>query len=331
MAVTTSLQKVLRLEVFQCTNTAYKCKDHNRMAPGASSGKAAEAADVLKRKLIFVSGKGGVGKTAVSQALALALSRKGRTTLWATFEDPFLPRGELLKLSEKLFHLNVHASAAFEEYIALRLGSGLLTRLFVQNKLIRYLSQAAPGLPDLLLLGKLWHERDHYDHLVVDMPSTGYGLAMFQSTQNFARLFKGGPIHRDAEGMLETFGDLHLTGHLVVSLPEEMPLQESLELSDFLLGIFPRNHAAFLLNRKFPRLADSKALHETPDQWKSPVPASTLDYARKRSGLEEHNLRLWSQEGITWEELPFLALPLQDPKKALHEGLAAELGKRELA
>ena len=134
----------------------------------------------LTKKLIFICGKGGVGKTSVSKALALTLSKKGLKTLWVAFEDPLKPPGELLEISPTLWHLNCESITAFEEYVGLKIGVPSLTKIFLQNKLMRYMAKAAPGIHDLVLLGKIWFERKNYDHIVLDMPSTGYGLAMFQ-------------------------------------------------------------------------------------------------------------------------------------------------------
>jgi hypothetical protein len=266
------------------------------------------------RKLLFVGGKGGVGKTVVSQAIAQTHAQKGLRTLWVTFEDPTRPLGELKAVAKNLWHLNCESSAAFEEYAALKIGIPKLSRIFVQNKLMRYLSQAAPGIHELVLLGKVWYERSHYDRVVVDMPSTGYGLAMFQSTDNFARLFKGGPIHHDAEAMLDTFRDPLQTGHLIVALPEEMPLVESIELNDYLLGLFPDNPPALLVNRRFPQLEPGKAgerlQEDPPASWENPLASSALDYANKRAMLETHNLRLWQSRGYEYGELELVPPPL---------------------
>lgn len=258
----------------------------------------------IRKNLIFVSGKGGVGKTVVSQALALALSREGKKTLWATFEDPTRPAGECVQMSPNLWHLNCDAGLAFEEYASMKIGIASLTRIFLKNPLVRYLAKAAPGIHELVLLGKIWFERDHYDHVVVDMPSTGYGLAMFQSTQNFSHLFKTGPLYRDAAEMLATFENSAQTAMLIVSLPEEMPLRESLELRDYLLGLFPKNAPFFLVNRKFPRLTlPEEEEANPPDSWPQPFARDVRDYARKRSILESHNLKLWTEQGIGFHEL----------------------------
>ncbi|MCM2322961.1 MAG: hypothetical protein NDJ90_06830 [Oligoflexia bacterium] len=265
------------------------------------------ARQTLSRELVFVSGKGGVGKTAISQAIALGLSRRGRRVLWVCFEDPARPAGELRRISPTLSHFNCDAGQAFEEYAAMKIGLAPLTRVFLQNKLMRYLAKAAPGIHELVLLGKVWHERANYDQVIVDMPSTGYGLAMFQSAENFRNLFKSGPLARDSEQMLATFGDAAQTGLLIVALPEEMPLQESLELQEFLLKLFPANPSAFLLNRRFPRVTtDAEEAASPPDSWSTPYAASLDDYARKRSILESFNLRAWTDRGLAFAEVPYL-------------------------
>jgi hypothetical protein len=280
--------------------------------------------EVIGRNLLFVSGKGGVGKTAVSQAIALLLSQQGKRTLWATFEDPLQPAGELKQKGPKLWHLNCDATLAFEEYAAMKIGAARLTRLFLQNKLMRYLAQAAPGIHELVLLGKIWHERNLYDHVIVDMPSTGYGLAMFQSTVNFARLFRGGPVHRDAEAMLATFRDPRVCGQLIVALPEEMPLRESIELGEFLTGLFPKNPPAYLVNRVFPG-ADTGAAQQNPDRWTTPLASSPQEYCLRRAALETFNLRLWKDASISYDLLRYIPPPEENALPQIVSGLAEQL------
>lgn len=261
----------------------------------------------LQRNLVFVHGKGGVGKTLVSQAIAHRLSEGQKRTLWVTLEDPTRAIGEVQQLNSHLWTFNADFNLAFEEYAALKIGAAHLTRLFLKNKLMRYMAKVAPGIHELVLLGKIWHERLHYDHVVVDLPSTGHGLALFQSTDNFVRLFRGGPLNRDAEEMLDTFRDPLKTCHLIVALPEEMPLRESLELNDYLTKMFPENPAQFLVNRVFPEIPlTEEEKSELPQNWKSPVAHSLDEYAKKRYRLERFNLRLWKDANIQFGELDFI-------------------------
>ena len=260
------------------------------------------------RPLVFVHGKGGVGKTSVSRALAQGIAARahGQKILWLTLEDPLYPVGRVGQIDDQLWHLNADFSESFEEYAALKIGLAPLTRIFLKNKLIRYLAQAAPGIHELVLLGKIWHERLKYDHVIVDLPSTGYGLAMFQSTQNFVRLFQGGPLNKDAQEMLSTFGSATDTGHLIVSLPEEMPLRESLELGEFLIKMFPHNPPSYLINRLFPGKGISTNLDAPHSLSAPPLAATGEEFANQRVSLERYNLRLFIEKQIPYGELEYV-------------------------
>ncbi len=262
---------------------------------------SAPVPEVLSRPVVFVSGKGGVGKTSVSQALARVFAERGERTLWVGFEDPIRKPGELVRVARNLHFLNCEATTAFEEYMGIKLKIPGLAHLFVSNPVIQFLAKAGPGIHELVLLGKLWYERRNYDRIVADLPSTGYGLAMFQSIDNWARMFQSGPLHKDARAMIETFSDPRQTGQLIVALPEEMPLRESLELGEYLQKIFPQNAPAYLVNRRFPDLSGTpgvEGVDPDPSRWASPHASSLLDFAFRRSVLETHNTKLWDQAGV---------------------------------
>lgn len=285
----------------------------------------------LNRELVFVHGKGGVGKTVLSRAIAYAFASQNnkeghpRKTLWVTLEDPTLPLGKVQSNTPFLWQLNCDFGQAFEEYAGMKIKAPRLASLFLNNKLIRYLASAAPGVHELVLLGKIWHERKNYERVVVDMPSTGYGLALFQSAENFSKLFKSGPLHQDAQAMIDTFRDPKQSGHLIVGLPEETPLRESLELNEFLTQLFPDNPSAFLANRLFPQVSDPVAF----DPKSKPVADSIEDYARKRSWLESHNLRIWSDAQVTFGELSYIAPPKVNAPDAIVQALVTQLRAKD--
>ena len=241
---------------------------------------------------------------------------------------PISRTGNWTQLHSKLWHLNVDFTLAFEEYVTMKVGIPKLAQIFLKNKTMRYLAKAAPGIQEMVLLGKIWYERDHYDQVIVDMPSTGYGLAMFQSTDNFIKLFRAGPLYQDAAAMMKNFGDPKSSGHLILSLPEEMPLRESVELRDFLAQLFPENPAVFLANRVFPTVRDTHLQNaqlkdaDTPQSWPRPLAHSREEYIYKRYCLEKYNLRLWREAKISFEELAYLVPTLLESPESMSERLA---------
>ena len=130
-----------------------------------------------RKPILFVQGKGGVGKSSVALAMAHLASKTHRTLL-VSLEDPLREPFDLRKLSPTLDHLNNEATAAFEQYAGIKIGAPNLVKVFLQNRFMRYLAKAAPGIRELVLIGKIWFEHKNYDRIVVDMPATGHGLTL---------------------------------------------------------------------------------------------------------------------------------------------------------
>lgn len=244
----------------------------------------------LERRLVFVHGKGGVGKTAISLACANALAHRGLRTIWVTFEEPTREQGHEMNLSLNLYHLNCETHRAFEQYVDTHLPLGAFARIFTGNGFIRYLVKAAPGFRELILVGKAWDLTHHYDHVIVDMPSTGYAIAMFQAVRNFHKLFSGGRVRQNTEKVLHTFEDPLTCAHLIVALPEETPLRESVDLAHALRELFPGNPPSYLVNRVFP------------DSLREPA-SLAASFIHSRVALEAQNLKIWDELSISYERM----------------------------
>ncbi len=281
-----------------------------------------ETDTLLNRPLLFVQGKGGVGKSTVALATARLLSETHRTLL-ISIEDPLRPPYELLKLSPTLDHLNAEATAAFEEYAGRKIGAPKLVKAFLQNRFMRYLAKAAPGIRELVLIGKIWYETRNYARVVVDMPATGHGLTLFQSLFNWGSLFAGSPLAKDAASMVETISNPTIVGHLIVSLPEEMPLVEALELRTEIRKIFPNADCALVVNRQFPTPKGAEKYAED-----RPFALTIAEHAARRARLECDNLELWKGEAHL--ELPFLPPPREDAFRLIANEVTAIL-RREVA
>ena len=259
------------------------------------------------KKLIFVTGKGGVGKTSISQAIAEILSEEKKKTLWVGFEDPLLPQDSLESKNDWLWYLNADGASAFAEYVSIKIPFGAMTKFLLKNKLVQHLARISPGVHEAVLIGKVWYEMRHYDYVIADLPATGHGLAMFQSLYNFKKLFNSGPLQRDAEKMLKDFSNENVCHYLIATLPEEMPLQESLELKAYLETLFPNMTPQMVVNRCFPSIQSDIPLD--PEKWDSPIAESPERFIEKRSFLEQFNLKILDQASLSYVKLEQMLRP----------------------
>ncbi len=206
--------------------------------------------DLFDRHLIFVTGKGGVGKSTVAAALGLLAARSGLRTVVAelssqdriqrifdTHGDPF----EEIELAPDLFTISIDPQHAMEEYLRLRIGP--LGHALSASRLFHAFAMATPGMRELLSIGKVWElsqpeRRSHggvvYDLVIVDAPATGHGVAILKTPQTFADIARVGPIAHQGRTIAATIADRDFTGLLAVCTAEEMPVNETLAMRDAL-------------------------------------------------------------------------------------------------
>src|ERR1041384_1642204 len=202
---------------------------------------------LLNRRLVVVTGKGGTGKSTLSAAIALAASRRGKKTLVCEvvakervadfFGKP--PSGtQIRELVPNLYSVHVRPREAMREYALMILRYETLYRLALETAAARYFPAAAPSLAEIVMLGKVfWHAaretergRPRWDMVVLDAPATGHGLTFLTVPEVFLRLVQDGPLARDMRGMQSLLGDAHRCSVCIVTLPEEMPANESIDL-----------------------------------------------------------------------------------------------------
>jgi anion-transporting ArsA/GET3 family ATPase len=198
-----------------------------------------------RARLIVVTGKGGTGKTTVAAAVAVAAAGRGRRVLVAEVEGRqglaglFGRRG--LDHREAGVAQGVHALAvdpdeSLREYLA-RYGFAPLARLLTWAHLNRFITAAAPGLGDVLLVGKVWEAATRearpgsaaYDLVVLDAPPTGRVVPFLRAPETVAELARVGPIRSQADRVRALLDDPGLTAVLLTCLPEELPVIETLE------------------------------------------------------------------------------------------------------
>src|SRR3954447_12912028 len=200
-------------------------------------------------RLHVVTGKGGTGKTTVAAALAIALSGEGRRTLLVEvegrqgiaqlFDSPPLPYGARTVAvgpgGGEVVALAVDPEEALLEYLEMFYKLGRAGRALRKIGAIDFATTIAPGLRDVLLTGKVKEAttrssdgRRVYDAVVLDAPPTGRIGRFLNVTAETARLAKMGPIKTQSEGVASLLRSPITSVH-VVTLLEEMPVQESLD------------------------------------------------------------------------------------------------------
>jgi anion-transporting ArsA/GET3 family ATPase len=201
-----------------------------------------------ERRFIIVTGKGGVGKTTVCAALALSLAHKGKRVLVAMCNakerlsamlGSDLIGSEISQVEQNVWAVNMEPEAALNEYGAMTLKSKTLYKVLFDNKYVRTFFRAVPGMQEWTLLGKAWwhttelreDKSNRFDVVILDAPATGHGLDMLRVPKVILDVVPPGLLRRDAERAVELFRDPARTAVVLVTLPEEMPTTETIELA----------------------------------------------------------------------------------------------------
>ena len=204
--------------------------------------------NLLDKRLLFVTGKGGVGKSTVATALGLLAAQRGLRTIVAELASQARVQGVFsetereqfreLELAPRLFTISIDPQQAMEEY--LRVKAGTLGQALSSSRLFQAFAMATPGMRELLSIGKVWElaQLDRrtrgaapYDLVIVDAPATGHGVGLLRTPRTFADIARVGPIAHQGQTIAATIADADFTGVIAVATPEEMPINETLTLA----------------------------------------------------------------------------------------------------
>ncbi|MDQ4097302.1 MAG: anion-transporting ATPase [Actinomycetota bacterium] len=253
------------------------------------SSKTAKTAGLLGRRLVFVTGKGGVGKSTVSAALALLGAQRGRRTLaceldakgdlGALFETSplaFTPR----QVFPGLWGMAMDTEESLDEYLRLQLRLPGFARMGSLAKAFDFVATAAPGVREILTVGKLAYEvrERHYDLVVADASATGQMVGQLTAPQAINSLVRVGAIRSQTDWVVDILADHAVTGLVAVTTPEEMPVRETIDLVAKVTDETDVDVAAVVVNRVLPELF-SRHDEEVFERLREPAMAARLSDA----------------------------------------------------
>jgi anion-transporting ArsA/GET3 family ATPase len=302
-------------------------------------------ASLLDKRLVLVTGKGGTGKTTVGIALGLAAARAGRRTLVCevagqermsrVFHRTGVGFTET-ELADGLFGLSIDPDRSLQEYLAQQVGSRTLSGILFHNRVFQYLAAAAPGVRELATLATAWERaqpgRHPWDLVILDAPAIGHALGMLRTPRTYGDIARVGPVRRQADKIDSFLHDPGRSAVVVVALPEEMPVNETLEFRDALdeqLGI---GVDAVVVNGLYPERftgAEAERIESADGGPGAPAVATALSAAlseHERARLQRAHLRRLRGEIDQVVTLPFLF----DPELRLDafERLSRELERK---
>ncbi|MGI9326993.1 MAG: ArsA-related P-loop ATPase [Pseudomonadales bacterium] len=237
-------------------------------APMANDTKPHQA------KLQIVSGKGGVGKTLVAAALAQRLAAQGEKTLLVSFEQrpiehPFLGITAAYKpqqMTQRLWLSRVDARQALLEYVRRKVSFSLIYEGMLANPVTQKFLDALPLFDELMCLGKLYdlttHPDSGFDRVVFDAPATGHCRILLNVPAVASATLAAGPIHHSSQQILSMLRDPALAELVIVTMAEETPVREALELREFAVEEAQIACSTFWVNRFVECHIDEATQHQ---------------------------------------------------------------------
>jgi anion-transporting ArsA/GET3 family ATPase len=307
--------------------------------------------EILGRRVLIVLGKGGVGKSTLSAALAkvailsgaraLIMECDARAPLAATFgvASSFVPT----QIAHNLDLMTLDGAPALEEYLRLVVPGRMLLKAVFASRLYQFFVQAAPGLRELMMLGKIYYEaerklggRDHWDLIVVDGPASGQALSLLKMPTAAQQTFGDSVVGREAANISRALRDDGETAVVLVTTPEPLPISETLETAATLREagikpaaiIFNQSRAPNFSNRDVTKLREHLVAsgNASDAEYLGRIAKNELDRA---SQAEKALSQLRAETSIPAIELPLLrGVSGGELVRALAHELAANAGEK---
>ena len=271
---------------------------------------AAPMSALFDREFLFVAGKGGVGKTTVSAALALAAAKRGKRVLVAMCNtkerlsslldvQPIGPRNQ--PILENIDAVNMTPAVALEEYGMMVLKVRSVYKAVFENRFVSAVLRGTPGIEAWAMLGKAQFHvaeevegRPRYDLVIVDGPATGHALDMLRVPQVICDVAPPGLLRTEAEKTTTLFHDHARAAAVLVTLPEDMPTNETIELHTAITSEIGLDVAALVVNSMLPKLfksAEREAIMELPSKLPDGSALTALAQAGRERAVRERTQR----------------------------------------
>jgi len=289
--------------------------------------------DLSRRRLVVVSGKGGVGRTTMAALLGVALAARGKRVLVATtgHDDRLawmLGAPELTDAAQRvgpsLWIQRLVGQTCIREYGGMVIRSQRVSAAVFDNSVVRRLMRAIPGLDDFSVLGKAWHESvrgGNYDCVVFDGPATGHLVYTLGVPHAILETVPSGPLTSEARLIQAALEDPDVTQAVLVGLPEAWPLTELGELGAALRAKLHMHVSAIAVNGLWP--ADVPVMPAPAVDTEAPQLAAAFADQVERIGqagrLQAREVEAWSRSAAAlecgaqaWTTLPWRWAGLTD-------------------
>jgi len=240
---------------------------------------------ILEKELLVVTGKGGVGKSVVAAALGKAAAKDRRTLVIEVDPRENVHQilgaspsgGEIVAVSPDLWIQNLSPARVVDQIVRDRVPIEALVRRVLASPVYQQFAQGAPGLKELAILGRALEiargrirDAPEIDLIILDAPATGHGVSLLTAPQLVSEAIERGPVAEMTREVSDWVSSRQDTGIVVVTLAEEMPVSEALELIEILDRRLDRQPDLAVVNQLYPLLPDGFAASDPLGRlWKS--------------------------------------------------------------
>lgn len=239
------------------------------------------------QRVLIVAGKGGVGKSAVAAAMALASARCGLRTLLVSLD------AESIEISghDLLEQVTVTPGRALTDYLSSK-GMGLLSRQLARSGIVELVATTAPGLDDLLVLGRIkaFEKELRAEVIIVDGPAAGHATDLVRAPIQLKRAISTGPIGQQADEVLDMLADPSRCRLMLVTTPAVTPVTETLDVAREICSTVNMTLTPFVMNKCDDAPPDVATVPDAPHL------AEALDYVRRRHRAQQEAVALLQSE-----------------------------------